>query len=59
MRNVELTNWLEIVWDALTEEDDAKRNLKLLAAHSLLGEQSVVARIPQTQNGDLVADSES
>jgi len=32
----ELTEWLQLVWEALAEEDDARRKRKLEAAKTLL-----------------------
>lgn len=36
MPNPDLTRWLEMVWDALNEEDDRKRDSLLHAADSFL-----------------------
>ena len=36
MKNLDLTNWLQIVWDALAEQNEVKRNSMLRAAYSFL-----------------------
>lgn len=36
MPNPDLTRWLEMVWDALNEEDERKRDSLLHAADSFL-----------------------
>ena len=39
MKNPRLTEWLQIVWDALAESDEAKRNRMLHVADRLLQRQ--------------------
>jgi hypothetical protein len=36
MKNLDLTNWLQIVWDALAEQNEVKRNSMLRAADRFL-----------------------
>jgi hypothetical protein len=51
MKNLKLTKWLEIVWDALAEQDEAKRTSMLHAADRFLkkedNQQSAVLRSQQ------------
>ena len=39
MKNAKLTEWLQIVWDALAELDEARRNSMLHAADRFLQQQ--------------------
>ena len=39
MKNAKLTEWLQIVWDALAESDEARRNSMLHAADRFLQKQ--------------------
>jgi hypothetical protein len=34
--NTQLTEWLQVIWEALAEEDESKRTDLLNKAHSLL-----------------------
>jgi hypothetical protein len=36
MKNLDLTKWLRIVWDALAEQDEVKRDSMLRAADRFL-----------------------
>jgi hypothetical protein len=36
MKKLDLTKWLRIVWDALAEQDEVKRDSMLLAADRFL-----------------------
>ena len=38
MKNLELTRWLRLVWDALSEEDEVQRNDMLQNAAVFLNE---------------------
>ena len=38
MKNLELTRWLKLVWDALAEKDEVKRNDMLQNATVFLNE---------------------
>ena len=40
MQNPDLTTWLEMVWDALNEKDDGKRDGLLHAADAFLQSDS-------------------
>lgn len=39
MKNPKLTEWLQIVWDALAEADEVRRNSMLCAAARFLQKQ--------------------
>ena len=39
MKNQKLTEWLQVVWDALAEADEARRNSMLHAADRFLQKQ--------------------
>ena len=42
MKNLQLTKWLQLVWDALAEPDEVKRNKILQSAGVFLKELSIV-----------------
>ncbi len=53
MNNLKLTKWLQIVWDALREQDDLKRSRMLRVADRLLkasNQQALASR--RTQNSE-------
>jgi hypothetical protein len=54
MKNLDLTDWLQIVWDALAEQDEAKRNGMLRAADRFLkGSNPQAVLFPRTRIGKL------
>jgi len=40
MENIDLTKWLQMVWDALTEQDEGKRDRLLQSADLFLREDN-------------------
>jgi len=53
MKNLDLTKWLQIVRDALAEQDEGKRNTMLHAADRLLkGSNQLSSAFRRTQIGE-------
>jgi hypothetical protein len=57
MENLDLAKWLEMVWEALSEQDDVKRDDLLQAAEEFLQTESQEAdgELPRAGSQDMAA----
>ncbi len=51
MENLEVAKWLEMVWEALSEQDDVKRDDLLQAAEEFLQTESQEAAVELSRAG--------